>query len=69
MAKMRCPGFWCNSKDIQVIDKKPSNYKVGRGVLGALLTGHEAGILFGIEPTPYVFMCNKCGKKWKSDFI
>jgi len=64
MAKLRCPGFFCGSKDIQVINKKGSNFSVGKGVLGALLVGHDLGILAGIECAKHTFRCNKCGKKW-----
>jgi len=65
MAKMRCPGFFCNSKEVQVISKKSCDYKVGRGVLGALLVGHDLGILAGIEPAKHTYQCMKCGKVWK----
>jgi len=65
MAKMKCPGFFCNSKDIQVLVKKGNNFSVGKGVLGALLVNHELGILFGIEDEQHTYRCMKCGKKWK----
>ena len=65
MAKMRCPGFLCNSKDIQVVDKKKSNFSVTKGVLGALVVDHELGILFGVENAVHTYKCNKCGKKWR----
>jgi len=64
MAKMRCPGFFCNSKDIQVIDKKGKNYSISKGVLGALIVDHELGILFGCEDEQHTYKCMKCGKKW-----
>jgi hypothetical protein len=66
MAKMRCPGFFCNSKDIQVISKKKEKFSVGKGVLGALAVGHELGILFGVENAVHSYKCMKCGKKWRA---
>jgi len=65
MAKIRCPGFFCNSKDIQVVDKKKSNFSVAKGVLGALAVDHDLGILFGVENAVLTYKCNKCGKKWR----
>jgi len=65
MAKMRCPGFFCNSKDIQIIDKKRENFSVGKGVLSALALGCDLGILFGIEDAVHFYKCMKCGKKWR----
>jgi len=65
MAKLRCPGFFCNSKDVQVIDKKGRNFSVSKGILGALVVDHELGILFGIEDQQHTYKCMKCGKKWK----
>ena len=65
MAKMRCPGFFCNSKDIVVIDKKKENFSVGKGVFGALVFGCDAGILAGIESAVHTYKCRKCGKKWQ----
>ena len=65
MAKIRCPGFFCNSKDVIIIDKKKESYLVSKGVLGALLVDHELGILFGIEGAVHTYKCMKCGKKWK----
>jgi len=65
MSKIKCPGFFCKSKDIQVIYKKPERFSVKRGVLGALIAGSEFGILAGIESAQHTYKCNKCGKKWK----
>ena len=65
MAKLRCPGFFCNSKDVQVKDKKGRNFSVSKGILGALVVDHELGILFGIEDQQHTYKCMKCGKKWK----
>jgi len=65
MAKIRCPGFFCNSKDIQVIDKKKENFSIGKGVLGALALGCDLGILFGVEDAVHTYKCMKCGKKWR----
>ena len=65
MAKIKCPGFFCNSNDIQVIDKKGKNFFIGKGVLGALVVDHELGILFGIEDEQHTYKCMKCGKKWR----
>ena len=65
MSKVKCPSFFCNSKEIQVIDKKGKNFSVGKGLLGALLVDHELGIFFGIEDTQHTYKCMKCGKKWK----
>jgi hypothetical protein len=65
MAKIKCPGIFCKSKDIQVISKKPERFKVKRGVLGALIAGSELGILAGIESAQHTYRCNKCNKTWK----
>jgi len=64
MAKIRCPGFFCKSKDIRVIDKKKENFSVGKGVLGALVLGCDIGILAGIESAQHTYKCCKCGRKW-----
>ena len=66
MAKIRCPGLFCNSKDIQVIDKKRENFSVSKGVLGGLALGCDLGILFGVEDAIHTYKCMKCGKKWRA---
>lgn len=65
MEKIRCPSSFCNSKKIQVVNKKKKGFSVSKGVLGALLTGSYVGILFGIEEeAQYIYKCQKCGKEW-----
>jgi len=63
--KIKCPGIFCKSKDIQVMEKKKDKYSISKGVFGALAIGCEVGLLLGVEDTVHTYKCMKCGKLWQ----